>query len=392
MSAANRDEVEQSVHLLIENIIAEFVQKTQTPKNQVEFDQAVQRLIEEIFEKFRAKYERIKNAEKFRNIFLNEVRSRQDASLQSTLFGNAFSEVKDINDDLDIDQTYFEALLIYCTKKNIQDRNPLIDYLVRLHALLKAFHEIRSYQLNSHKNAETSKQVVRPAKLSSMDKPYRFFSFDLNLYKFINDSYATEEENKRNRWLNQQIVLETRFASAFKKTPADKLPYFLDEQYLLTLAPKKEFIDLVEQIGNANLQMASQGSSLKKTDVFRVWVTNKKAELPRVTSAAKKTFNHLFRDGLQAQNYIDILRNVKPAVIDQTGHFILGQRSKGAVVAWVDVLERLGKINSRLDPDSKTKLVNELIPGLNISTRSFGNTGRAYTTYYTEIQKMAEKI
>jgi hypothetical protein len=258
--------------------------------------------------------------------------------------------------------------------------------------LLKVFHDIRSYQLKGHQNAETPRQVARPAKLSSMDKPYRFFSFDLNLYKFINDPDATEEENKRNWWLNQQIVLETRFASLFKKTSADNLPAFLEEQYLLTLAPKDEFIGLVEQIGYANLQMASQGSSLKKTDVFRVWIAGKKAELPKTVNTIKKPVFSLFRDEQQARNYIDILKNVKPAIIDQTGHYILGERSKGAVVAWVDVLERLGKLNSQLDPESKTKLVNELIPGLKISKRSFGNTGRAYDSYYAEIHSMIQKL
>ncbi len=385
-------EVERYVQLMIAGIMSGFDENEENIQDQDAFDQALQNLISDIFKKFKNKYERIKNAEKFKNIFLNKVRSGQDELLQSALFGNAFSDVRDINDDLDNDQTYFEAILIYCTKKDIQQQRPVIHYFVAVHALLKVFHQIRSYKLNSQKNAETPKQIGRPVKLSSMDKPYRFFSFDLNLYKFINAPDATEEENKRNWWLNQQIVLETRFVSIFKKTSVDKLPAFLDEQYLLTLAPKNEFIDLVEQIGYANLQMASQGSSLKKTDIFRVWIANKKADLPKTTNAPKKGTLSLFRDGLQAQNYIDILKNVKPAIIDQTGHFILGPRSKGAIVAWVDVLERLGKINSQLDPDSKTKLVNELIPGLNISKRSFGNTGRAHVTYYAEIKKMIEGL
>jgi hypothetical protein len=50
----------------------------------------------------------------------------------------------------------------------------------------------------------------------------------------------------------------------------------LNEQYLLTPASKADFLDYVEIIGNANLKSTFQGASIKKADVFRVWMEEKR--------------------------------------------------------------------------------------------------------------------
>lgn len=388
-------EVEQSIHLMVAAIITGFDQEEKIIDDQQAFDHAVGKLIDAVFEKFRVKYERIKNGEKFRNIFLNELRSRQDDMFRSPALGNALSQVMCINDDLDREQSFFDAILIYCERENIQEQQPVIHYLVVLNALLKVHMQIRAYSLVQPQSAQTREQQSPGAKLSSMTKPYRFFSFDLNVYRFVKDPDLTEEENTRARWQNQQLVLETKFASAFRKTNADSLPAFLDEQYLLTPAPRDEFIDLVAQIGNANLHTADQGSSIKKADVFRVWIDAKKTEIKKAKTVEPITHvsPSLFREGLDPQAYLNILKTAAPPVTDQTGHYKLGPRSKGAVVAWLDALERYGKINNRLDTGMKAKLVNELIPGLDISKRSLGNGyGRAHAAYRSEFLRLIEKV
>ncbi|OKS88097.1 hypothetical protein [Mucilaginibacter polytrichastri] len=112
---------------------------------------------------------------------------------------------------------------------------------------------------------------------NNQDTSIRYFSFDLNNYRFSNDPNLTAQENEQSIWKYRQIVLETIFISKFKKTTAENLAEFLDHQYRMTPAPKQAFVELVEKLGNANLHSTFQGSSIPKADAFRVWITEKKS-------------------------------------------------------------------------------------------------------------------
>lgn len=90
----------------------------------------------------------------------------------------------------------------------------------------------------------------------------------------------------------------------------------------------------------------------------------------------------LFRDDTKTTQYLSLLQTSKPPIIDRTGHYILGSRKKGAVTAWFDALLNAGKINSELSWDLKTALVNELIPGLNVTKETLQKSlSVSYQTY-----------
>ena len=101
----------------------------------------------------------------------------------------------------------------------------------------------------------------------------------------------------------------------------------------------------------------------------------------------------LFKKNIQAQSYIDILRKVTPPVIDLTGRYILGDRKKTVVVAFFDLLQKKGIINHIASPNKRAMLINEIIPGLEIGSRSMGNTYcKAAKNYENEFSALISKI
>lgn len=102
---------------------------------------------------------------------------------------------------------------------------------------------------------------------------------------------------------------------------------------------------------------------------------------------------NLFKDSSKSNLYLSVLKTVQPPVVDQEGNYILGERKKGAVVAWVDVLLSLGKIDQKLSRQQRTDLVNRLVPGLNITLKSlFGSTGGSQQHYINEFEKTLKEI
>lgn len=112
-----------------------------------------------------------------------------------------------------------------------------------------------------------------------------------------------------------------------------------------------------------------------------------------LSSAANPSiFTTIFSEGINEQDCLNILKSVNPPVTDQNGYFILGDRKKSAVVAWHDVLEKKGKFKNNIPPERRVQLINQLIPGLKISSRSFRNIKGVYTKYYACFSSLAEKI
>lgn len=224
------------------------------------------------------------------------------------------------------------------------------------------------------------------------DWPDRFFSYDLNNYQFAE---RTAPGNIKEQFRLRQIVLETKFLHAFKSATADTLKALLDEQFELTLARKEDFLNYVEIIGNANLKSSFQGASIKKADVFRVWIKDKRGLLPesQLQKQAEKDTGSLFLEPLRTSQFLEILKKVEPPILNEEGHYRLGERSKSAIVAWFDILDRAGKIRTGLTAGKKTELVNQLIPGLNIDKRSFGNTHkRAFKDYHHQLETLIKKL
>ncbi len=74
------------------------------------------------------------------------------------------------------------------------------------------------------------------------------------------------------------------------------------------------------------------------------------------------------------KKYTNVLRSEKVNVIDKKNSFILGERQKGAIVAWVDVLELRGKLRKDVNRETLAYLLNEYFSNLKISGRTLSNT------------------
>ena len=101
---------------------------------------------------------------------------------------------------------------------------------------------------------------------------------------------------------------------------------------------------------------------------------------------------NLFRNAIDSQACLDVMKKVLPPIIDDDGNFKLTERYKGAVVIWYDLLSRKGKTNN-LTIEHRTKVINDLIPGLNINKRSFSNINqRANNKYFNQLQQLITRL
>lgn len=114
-------------------------------------------------------------------------------------------------------------------------------------------------------------------------------------------------------------------------------------------------------------------------------------EAPEKNLEAKDLFKPLMLD---YQKYIDVLKNVKPAIINENGEFIRGPRSKrkGSIVAWYDILERKGLINLKISMKDRVFIINKIIQNLDINSRSFSNLSEARTEYYDDLLALISRI
>jgi hypothetical protein len=143
------DHLQRDVCQLVDGLFDDFIEAELVVERQNEFELIINKLIYEIFEGFKSKYERIKNHQKFKNIFLGVVRSKQMDLFNSENYITVAADVRNINDDSDIDQPFFEAILIYCKRSDRDDRRDVINYPIMLETLLQVFHKINNHRLGS---------------------------------------------------------------------------------------------------------------------------------------------------------------------------------------------------------------------------------------------------
>ncbi|WP_163322981.1 hypothetical protein [Draconibacterium mangrovi] len=86
--------------------------------------------------------------------------------------------------------------------------------------------------------------------------------------------------------------------------------------------------------------------------------------------------------------HLSALRDVQPPIINKEGQYNLGERSKGAITAWIEVLKLRGHLPQKDNSRELVSILNELIPGLNMGID--GKTLRnietsAYKKYHTKL-------
>ena len=111
------------------------------------------------------------------------------------------------------------------------------------------------------------------------------------------------------------------------------------------------------------------------------------------TRPSRQDFQTIFKDPEKASYYIEVLRKVTPPIIGEQNQYILGERKKGAVVCWFDILSLKGIVYSNIPPVQKARLLNEMFSGLCISDRSTGSiNGSAERKYKVDLERLIAKI
>lgn len=93
----------------------------------------------------------------------------------------------------------------------------------------------------------------------------------------------------------------------------------------------------------------------------------------------------LFINPESYENCINALRSDRVQVIDNTNCYLLGERQKGSIVAWVEVLKMRGKIKQDIDRDTFAALLNKQFLGLNISDRTLSNVSTTSARKYFKL-------
>jgi hypothetical protein len=99
-----------------------------------------------------------------------------------------------------------------------------------------------------------------------------------------------------------------------------------------------------------------------------------------------KTFESLFKDKNDIPYCLDALRIVIPAVINESGEYLLKSK-KGPVVAWKNVLEKSGYIHD-VNDQTVADLLNLKFKNLNIREESFrSDQSRVYVEFQMQFQQ-----
>jgi len=99
-----------------------------------------------------------------------------------------------------------------------------------------------------------------------------------------------------------------------------------------------------------------------------------------------KKFDDLFKDKNDIQYCMDVLRIAIPAVINESGEYLLKSK-KGPVVAWKNVLVNRGYIHDAND-QTAADLLNLKFKNLNIREVSFrSDQSRVYEEFQLQFQQ-----
>ncbi|MFD1256331.1 hypothetical protein ACFQ3S_05940 [Mucilaginibacter terrae] len=86
----------------------------------------------------------------------------------------------------------------------------------------------------------------------------------------------------------------------------------------------------------------------------------------------------LFKPGYNAEDYLNLLKNSEYIILNSKGEYIYGEKKKSVITAFFDILERNGIIHYH-SPSKLAPLINQLIPNLNISSRTLqSNTSKLF--------------
>lgn len=144
--------------------------------------------------------------------------------------------------------------------------------------------------------------------------------------------------------------------------------------YVITNFKLAEFCDKLSRfIADCGLQQTKVEDS-----------NNRISSVPSVVS----NFEDLFTDKNNVDLSLKVLLDVNPSIVDVNFNFILGERQKGSIVAWVRAMKKKGLIFNNVNDSDMARVLNSKIHGLNLGVdgrtlRNYGTT--SYDNYYLEL-------
>ena len=106
----------------------------------------------------------------------------------------------------------------------------------------------------------------------------------------------------------------------------------------------------------------------------------------KVNGLPIKSFENLFKDKNDIPYCLEALRVVVPAVINDSGEYLLKSK-KGPVVAWKNVLENNGYIHD-VNDQTAADLLNLTFKNLNIKVESFrSDQSRVYEEFQSQFKQ-----
>jgi hypothetical protein len=172
---------------------------------------------------------------------------------------------------------------------------------------------------------------------------------------------------------------------------------FLNHHYKYYEGNKKDFLNhFFDSIILGRTVLGELNQYTPNKSFIDSWVNSKRisdTDSKRIKRSSVEISKPLFKEDYNPDIYLKVLKDVKPPILNSKGEFIRGinSKSKGSIVAWCDILEAKSKINNH-NSDTKAKLINFLIPNLQISGRSFGYITEAYNKYYNDIDDLISKM
>ncbi|WP_316763672.1 hypothetical protein [Pedobacter aquatilis] len=175
-------------------------------------------------------------------------------------------------------------------------------------------------------------------------------------------------------------------------------------QILLSEISKVDIaIDMAVLAGFSGKSEQERTSLLKRFNVLNIYaqeiisaaieeLNNAKTEDLNIRPS-RQDFHTIFKDPEKGSFYIEVLRKVTPPIIGEQNQYILGERKKGAIVCWFDILSVKGIVHTNIPPVQKARLLNEMFSGLSISDRSTGSiNGSAERKYKVDLERLIAKI
>jgi len=244
---------------------------------------------------------------------------------------------------------------------------------IYFHQLIKEFRESYFKENNYHK------------RLSLHRKPYDLVDKLLNgkigndgLYNYLHK--IQERPELRHTETNISTYVDYVLRDIWENDKRVKTCFNAIKEYCKL--PSKDFNTIAIHIAEYKAMEQVRKYLLRASD--RIWKKGNKPET--ITSITEnKSLNKLFVDNSACETCLNALRLVIPPVINNNNNYLLGERKKGAIVAWIEVLKIRGIIIN-IDKIKLAEILNNTFFGLSISSRTLSNvTTTAYRKYFTKL-------